>query len=351
MNPIEIILGLMSNDLGIDLGTANTLVCVPGQGIILSEPSVVAVEKDSGEVWLDGQAVGNQAVEMLYKTPGNIEAIRPLKDGVIADFELTEAMLRYFIHKAHTRRWGVKPRVVIAVPSGINPVESRAVVTSAERAGARRVLLVSEPKAAAIGAGMAIGEPVANMIVDIGAGTTEVAVLSLGGVVNHRSVKVAGDQFDEAIAEYVLKNYSLEIGLRTAERIKIQIGSAAELDEELSMEVRGRDQAAALPRTTVITSEEVREALQPPIASIVAAVRDTLGDTPAELSADLVDRGLVLAGGGALLRGLDRVIEADTGLPVRVCDDPLTAVARGTGVLLEDIDRYKKLFETGDAEL
>ncbi len=351
MNPIDFVLGLASVDLGIDLGTANTLVCVPGQGIILSEPSVVAVERDTSIVWLDGQAVGKQAVEMLEKTPGNIEAIRPLKDGVIADFEVTEAMLRYFIHKAHNRRWGIKPRVVIAVPSGITTVESRAVVTSAERAGARKVLLISEPKAAAIGAGLPIGEPVANMVVDIGAGTSEVAVLSLGGVVNHRSIKVAGDEFDQAIAEYILKNYSLEIGLRTAERIKIQIGSAAELDEELSMEVRGRDQAAALPRTTVVTSEEIREALQPPIARIVAAVRDTLGDTPPELSADLVERGLVLAGGGAMLRGLDRVIDEDTGLPVTICEEPLTAVARGTGVLLEDLDRYKKVFESGDAEI
>jgi len=351
MNPIDFLLGLASIDLGIDLGTANTLVCVPGQGIVLSEPSVVAVEKGSNVVWLDGQAVGKQAVEMLEKTPGNIEAIRPLKDGVIADFEVTEAMLRYFIHKAHNRRWGIKPRVVIAVPSGITTVESRAVVTSAERAGARKVLLISEPKAAAIGAGMPIGEPVASMVVDIGAGTTEVAVLSLGGVCNHQGIKVAGDEFDAAIVAYILKNYSLEIGLRTAERIKIQIGSAADLEEELSMEVRGRDQAAALPRTTVITSEEIREALKPPIAQIVATVRDTLGKTPPELSADLVERGLVLAGGGALLRGLDRVIEADTGLPVSVCEDPLTAVARGTGVLLEDLDRYKKVFETGDADI
>ena len=351
MNPIDFFLGLASVDLGIDLGTANTLVCVPGQGIILSEPSVVAVEKGTSHVWLDGNAVGKQAVDMLEKTPSNIEAIRPLKDGVIADFEVTEAMLRYFIHKAHNRRWGIKPRVVIAVPSGITTVESRAVVTSAERAGARRVLLISEPKAAAIGAGLPIGEPVANMIVDIGAGTSEVAVLSLGGVCTHKSIKVGGDEFDEAIVNYLFANYSLEIGHRTAERIKIQIGSAGELDEELSMEVRGRDQAAKLPRTTEVTSEEIREALRPPVNQIVAAVRDTLANTQAELSADLVERGLVLAGGGALLRNLDRVIQEDTGLPVQVCQDPLTAVARGTGVLLEDLDRYKKVFDSGDVDI
>ena len=351
MNPIDFLLGLASTDLGIDLGTANTLVCVPGQGIIISEPSVVAVEAGTNKVWLNGEAVGAQAVEMLEKTPSNIEAIRPLRDGVIADYEVTEAMLRYFIHKAHNHRWGVKPRVVIAVPSGITTVESRAVVTSAERAGARKVLLVAEPKAAAIGAGLPIGEPVGSMVVDIGAGTTEVAVLSLGGVCTHRSIRVGGDEFDAAIVEYLLKNYSLEIGRRTAERIKIQIGSAASLEEELSMEVRGRDQAAALPRTAVVTSEEVREALQAPIAEIVAISRDTLASTPAELSADLVDHGLVLAGGGALLRGIDRVIQDDTGLPVKVCDDPLTAVARGTGVLLEDLDSYRKVFETGDAEI
>jgi len=351
MNPVDFVLGLASVDLGIDLGTANTLVCVPGQGIILSEPSVVAVERDSNQVWLDGNAVGKQAVEMLEKTPGNIQAIRPLKDGVIADFEVTEAMLRYFIHKAHNRRWGIKPRVVIAVPSGITTVESRAVVTSAERAGARGVLLIAEPKAAAIGAGLPIGEPIANMVVDIGAGTTEVAVLSLGGTCTHKSIKVGGDEFDEAIVQYMYANYSLEIGHRTAERIKIQIGSAASLEEELVMEVRGRDHAAALPRTTEITSDEIREALQPPVNQIVAATRDTLSNTPPELSADLVERGLVLAGGGALLRGLDRVIQEDTGLPVRVCEDPLTAVARGTGVLLEDLDRYKKVFDSGDVDL
>ena len=350
MNPMDFLLGLASVDLGIDLGTANTLVCVPGQGIILSEPSVVAVEKGTSNVWLDGTAVGKRAVEMLERTPSNIEAIRPLKDGVIADFEVTEAMLRYFIQKAHSRRWGIKPRVVIAVPSGITTVESRAVVTSAERAGARKVLLISEPKAAAVGAGLPIGEPIGSMVVDIGAGTTEVAVLSLGGICTHKSIKVAGDEFDAAIVEYMMKNYSLEIGNRTAERIKIQIGSAGELQEELAMEVRGRDQAAALPRTTEITSEEVREALTSPVGQIVAAVRDTLSNTLPELSADLVERGLVVAGGGALLRGLDKVIQEDTGLPVQVCDDPLTAVARGTGVLLEDLDRYKKVFESGDAD-
>jgi len=340
--------GLFSIDMGVDLGTANTLVCVQGEGIVLNEPSVVAVRRGTNEVLRDGQAVGLAAKEMLGKTPGTIEAVRPMKDGVIADFEITENMLRYFIRKVHNRSWGVKPRLVIAVPAGINKVETRAVTNSAERAGARKVYLIKEPLAAAIGVGLPITEPTGCMIVDIGGGTTEVAVISLAGIVNDRSVKVAGDEMDEAIIDHMKKNYNLMIGVQSAERIKIQIGSAYPLRKEMTMDVKGRDLSRGLPNRVVVTSEEIREALSEPIDEIVSAIKATLEVTPPELAADIVDMGITMAGGGALLRGLDRVIAEETGLPVRVAKDPLCAVARGTGVLLEQIEVLKDLLSTSE---
>jgi len=335
------LLGAFSTDMGIDLGTANTLVCVPGAGVVISEPSVVAVSKHTNKVLLNGRAVGNVAKSMLGKTPGGIQAIRPLKEGVIADFDVTQALLRYFIERVHKRRWGIHPRVVIAIPSGITEVEKRAVINSAERAGARKVYLINEPRAAAIGVGLPIQEPMASMVVDIGGGTTEVAVLSLFEEVTSTSVRTAGDQMDEGIVQHMKRTYNLLIGEQTAERIKIQIGSAFALDEETTMEVRGRDQVAGLPRKTTISSEEVREAMREPVDSIISVVRTTLEHTSPELAADLVDRGMVLCGGGALLRGIDRVIARETGLPVCVAEDPLTAVARGTGIILENLDILK----------
>ncbi|MEK7733002.1 MAG: rod shape-determining protein, partial [Planctomycetota bacterium] len=338
MHPLDYVLGFMSTDMGIDLGTANTLVCIPGHGIVLSEPSVVAVKPGTNKVLLNGNAVGNVAKAMLGKAPSSISVIRPLKNGVIADFDITEAMLKYFITKVHKRKWGVRPRILIAIPSGITAVEKRAVVNSAERAGAREVYLISEPKAAAIGVGLPVGEPVASMIVDIGGGTTEVAVLSLGEIFTHESLRIAGDEFDESIVQYVRKTYNLDIGLRTAEQIKIQIGSAYQLEEELNLEVRGRDAIAGLPRATMITSVEIRAALKDPIDKIVLAVKSTLEKTAPELASDLLTSGLVLVGGGALIRGLDQLLAEETGLPVHIGQDPLTAVARGTGYLLEHLD-------------
>jgi len=342
--------GLFSRDMGIDLGTANTLVCLVGEGIVLSEPSVVAVRRGTNQVLLDGMAVGEVAKEMLGKTPGSIQAIRPMRDGVITDFEITRAMLEYFIRKVHGRRRLVNPRIVMSVPAGITPVEKQAVIDSARRAGARRVYLIEEPKAAGIGVGLPIMEPVGNMIVDIGGGTTEVAVISLGDIVTHQSVRVAGDDMDEAIVAYMKRTYNLLIGERTAEAIKIEVGSAAALDKELTRVVKGRDLIAGLPRATTITSEEVREALAEPIQVIVDAVKRTLETTEPELAADLIDRGIVLVGGGALLRGLDRVIARETGLSVRVADDPLTAVARGTGAVLEELDVVKDILERSEEE-
>jgi len=333
--------GLFSIDMGIDLGTANTLVCVPGSGVVLSEPSVVAVSRDTNRVLLGGQAVGSVAKEMLGKTPGGIRAIRPLKEGVIADFDITEAMIRYFILKVHKRRWGVCPRVVIAVPSGITGVERRAVIDSAERAGARRVYLINEPRAAAIGVGLPLHEPVASLIIDVGGGTTEVAVLSLFEEVTATTIRVAGDSFDEAIMNYLKKTYNLMIGEQTSERIKIQIGSAYPLEQEMTMDVKGRDQVAGLPRKITISSEEIREAIRDPIEAIIAAVKNTLEKTDPELSADLVDRGMVMCGGGSLLRGLDKVLARETGLAVRVAAEPLLAVAKGTGAVLENLDILK----------
>ncbi|MFH1021882.1 MAG: rod shape-determining protein [Planctomycetota bacterium] len=349
MRWIDRLVGMFSIDMGIDLGTATSLVCVRGQGIVLCEPSVVAVKKGTNKVLMAGSepAVGNIAKEMLGKTPGNIVAIRPMKDGVIADFDITEAMLSYFIHKVHKRSWGVRPRVVIAIPSGITAVERRAVVNSAERAGAREVYLIEEPMAAAIGVGMPITEPIGNMIVDIGGGTAEVAVISLAGIVTSESIRVAGDEMDDAIVQYMKRTYNLMIGERTAERIKIEIGSAFPLEKELTMVVKGRDLIAGLPRQATINSEEIREALKEPVNAIVEAVKFTLERTPPELAADLVDRGIIMAGGSSLLRGMDKVISKETGLPVKVADDPITAVARGTGVVLEKLDLLHKVLESG----
>lgn len=337
---VDQVLGVFSNDIGIDLGTATTLVYVKGQGVVLCEPSVVAVDRNTNQVI----AVGEEAKRMLGRTPGNIVAIRPMKDGVIADFDITEAMLRYFIRKVHKRRPLVTPRVVIAVPSGITEVEKRAVKDSAERAGARSpVFLVEEPIAAAIGVGLPIHEPSGNMVVDIGGGTTEIAVISLAGIVFSKSIRIGGDELDEAIMAHLKKTYNLMIGERTAEEVKIKIGSAYPLEEEMTMEVRGRDILAGLPKTITVSSEEIREALSEAIASILEAIRITLERTPPELSADLISRGLVLAGGGALLRGLDKLISEETGLPVHIADDPLTAVALGTGRYLSDISLLKRL--------
>jgi rod shape-determining protein MreB and related proteins len=329
--------GLFSHDMGIDLGTANTLVYVKGQGIVLSEPSVVAINKDTGRV----RAVGNEGKSMIGRTPGNIVAIRPMKDGVIADFEITEAMLKYFIRKVHNRRRLVAlPRVAVCVPWGITAVEKRAVTESAQQAGAKKVLTIEEPMAAAIGAGLPVHEAQGCMIVDIGGGTTEVAVISLGGIVFCKSVRVAGDEMDQAIIQHLKRTYNMMVGERTAEDIKIAIGSAFPLKDELEMQVKGRDQVMGLPKILTITSEEIREALREPVSAIVDAVRVTLERTPPELSADIVDRGVVLAGGGALLRGLDQLLSKETGLHVTVAEDPLTAVVLGTGKYLEGLKNF-----------
>jgi len=333
-------LGVFSSDIGIDLGTCNTLVYVKGQGVVLCEPSVVAIERSSHHVL----AVGEEAKRMMGRTPGNIVAIRPMRDGVIADFDITEAMLRYFIRKVHRKNGLVNPRVVIAVPSGITEVEKRAVKDSAERAGARNpVYLVEEPIAAAIGVGLPIQEPAGNMIIDVGGGTTEIAVISLSGIVFSKSIRIGGDEFDEAVTMHLKKSYNLMIGERTAEEIKVRIGSAYPLEEETTIDVKGRDILAGLPKTITITSEEIREALSEPLSTILEAIRIALERTPPELSADLIDRGLILAGGGSLLRGLDKLISEETGLPVHIADDPLTAIALGTGRYLSDFQLLKRL--------
>ena len=332
--------GLFSNDLAIDLGTANTLIYVRGQGIVLSEPSVVAVQKTPG----GGKrvlAVGREAKEMLGRTPGSIVAIRPMKDGVIADFEITEAMLRHFIQKVHNRKTLVRPRIMICVPYGITEVEKRAVRESAESAGARETHLIEEPMAAAIGAGLPITEPSGNMIVDIGGGTTEVAVISLAGIVYSQSVRVAGDKMDEAIIQYIKRKYNMLIGERTAELIKVTIGNVYKTDEVETMEVKGRDQLAGVPRTMEVDSDEIREALSEPINAIVDAVRVALERTPPELAADIVDRGIVLTGGGALIKNLDILLREETGLPVMVAEDPLSCVVLGSGKALEELDTLR----------
>ncbi|MEK6709894.1 MAG: rod shape-determining protein [Nitrospinota bacterium] len=333
------ILGLFSNDLAIDLGTANTLVYVKGKGIVLREPSVVTVHRDTKKIL----AVGSEAKAMLGRTPGNIIAIRPMKDGVIANFDITEAMLRYFTQKVHNRKTLVRPRMVISVPSGITQVEKRAVRDSAESAGAREVYLIEEPMAAAIGVGLPIEEPGGSMIVDIGGGTTEVAVISLAGIVYSQSVRVGGDEMDEAIISYIKRNYNLLIGERTAEQIKIEIGSAYPAGERRTIEIKGRDLVAAIPKTIVVSDEEIRESLSEPVNAIVEAVRSALESTPPELAADIVDRGIVLAGGGSLLRGLDLLLREETGLPVTVAEDPLSAVVMGTGKVLDELDLLAKL--------
>lgn len=338
--------GLFSTDMGIDLGTANTLVCVRGQGVVCAEPSVVAVQAGTNKVLLGGKAVGKVAKDMIGRTPGSIESIRPLKDGVIADFDITEALLHYFITRVHNRKRFFSPRVVIAIPSGITAVEKRAVFNSAERAGARKVYLVEEPRAAGLGAGLPIEEPVANMVVDIGGGTTEVAVISLADVVTSVSLRVAGDNMDRSIIEYVKRSYNILLGELTAERIKIQIGSAYPLEEETSMEVRGRDLVTGLPRSVQVTSEEIREALSKPVADILGGIKETLEKTDPELAADLVERGMVLCGGGVLLRGLEERIRQETGLPVRTADDPMTCVARGTAIFLERLDLYSSALDS-----
>ena len=335
----DYISALFSNDIGIDLGTANTLVFTKGRGIVLCEPSVVAIQKGTSHVL----AVGEEAKRMLGRTPGSIVAIRPMRDGVIADFEITEAMLRYFINKSQDRKKLVKPRIVIAIPSGITEVEKRAVKDSAERAGAREIFLVEEPIAAAIGVGLPIHEPAGNMIIDIGGGTTEMAVISLAGVVFSKSIRIGGDEIDQAIIEHLRKTYNLMIGERAAEELKIKIGSAYPLEEELTAEVKGRDLVAGLPKMITVSSEEIREAMAEPIAAILETTRITLERTPPELSADLIERGIVLAGGGSLLRGIDKLISEETGLPVHVAEDPLTAVALGTGKVLSEIKYLKKV--------
>ncbi|HMN40875.1 MAG TPA: rod shape-determining protein [Phycisphaerales bacterium] len=342
---LDRLFGLFSIDMGIDLGTCNTLVAVRGQGIVLNEPSVVAVWKGTNRVVRNGEAVGWMAKEMLGKTPGTITAIRPLKDGVISDFEITEQMLKYFITKVTGKNRLIRPRVVIAIPSGITAVEKRAVFDSAERAGARRTYLIEEPIAAAIGAGLPFAEPTASMIVDIGGGTTEVAIMSLGDIAVCESVRVAGDDMDEAIINHMKKTYNLMIGEQTAERIKIDIGSASPLGEEKTMEVRGRDMISGLPRKTVVTSEEIREALQEPVLAITEAVTRTLEKAEPELAADLVENGVMMAGGGSLLRGLGMIVSNATGLPVKLAEDPLTCVARGTAIYLEHLEEWKITLE------
>jgi rod shape-determining protein MreB len=329
----------LSNDIGIDLGTANTLVFVRSQGIVLNEPSVVAIEVGTGKIL----AIGAEARRMLGRTPGEIKAIRPLKDGVIADFEVTERLLSDFIRRVVRHKFLMKPRIVICVPSGITEVEKRAVRDSAENAGAREVFLIQEPMAAAIGVGLPVDQPSGIMIIDIGGGTSEIAVIALNGIVNNTSIRIAGDEMNEAIVTYLKKNYNLLIGELSAEEIKIKIGSAFELEREDSMEIKGRDLVAGVPKNIKVSSAQIREALAEPIGAITEAVKMSLEQTPPELASDILDRGIVLTGGGALLRNLDKRIRQETNLPVIVADDPLTCVARGTGIVLESMHKYSKV--------
>ena len=338
----DYILGIFSNDLAIDLGTANTLVSVRGKGIVLSEPSVVAVHRDLKGV-KKVLAVGAEAKKMLGRTPGNIVAIRPMRDGVIADFEITEAMLHHFILRVHNRKALVRPRIIISIPSGITPVERRAVKETAESAGAREVYLIEEPMAAAIGAGLPVSEPVSSMVVDIGGGTTEVAVISLAGIVYSKSVRVAGDKMDEAIVQYMKRKYSLLIGERTGEIIKTSIGCAYPDEELRTVDVKGRDLISGIPKIIEINSDEIREAITEPVAIIVDTVRNALENAPPELAGDIVDRGIVLTGGGALLRNLDILLREETGLPITIADDPLSAVARGAGIALNELDLLREV--------
>jgi rod shape-determining protein MreB len=329
----------LTNDVAIDLGTANTLVFVKGMGIVLNEPSVVAVDEQNKKVY----AVGLEAKAMLGKTPDHITAVRPMKDGVIADFQITEMMLREFIRKSQKKKLFIRPRIVIAVPSGITEVEKRAVRDSAEHAGAREVFLIAEPIAAAIGVGLPVDKPSGNMIIDIGGGTTEIAVIALDGIVANSSIRVGGDELDEAIVNYVKRRYNLLIGEQTAEQIKIKIGSATKIDPVLDMEVKGRDLVAGIPKNLKLTSEEIREAISEPISQIVEALKNALGQTPPELAADIVDRGIVMTGGGAMLRGLDMLLKEQTNLPINVVDDPLLCVVLGAGKILDNIHMYERI--------
>jgi rod shape-determining protein MreB len=340
---------LLGMDMGIDLGTCNTLVCLRGRGIVLNEPSVVAINRQTRTVLNNGEAVGLVAREMLGKTPGSIAAVRPLKEGVISNFEVTEAMLSYFIKKVHNSSAFARPRVVIGVPSGINPVERRAVIDSAERAGARRVYLVEEPLAAGIGAQLPVTEPTASMIVDIGGGTTEVAIMSLADIACARSIRIGGDDMDEAITNHLKRTYNLLIGQRRAEQVKIEIGSAVPLSAESTMQVAGRDTISGLPRKIVITSEEIRAAIKEPIAQIIDVVTRTLEQAEPELAADLIDNGIHICGGGSLLRGVDAALTNATGLEVQIVDDPLTAVARGTCTYLENLELWKDTMDDGQS--
>lgn len=331
---------MLGRDMAVDLGTANTLVYVRGKGIVLNEPSVVAINTKDGRPL----AVGAEAKRMIGRTPSNIQAIRPLKDGVIADFEICEKMLRYFIHKVHNKRFAGKPRMVICVPSGITGVEQRAVQEAAEYAGARKpAYIIEEPMAAAIGAGLPIHEPTGNMVVDIGGGTTEVAVISLGGIVTSKSIRIGGDELDEAIISYIKKEHSLALGERTAEEMKMALGSATRLDEEFQAEIRGRDLITGLPKTILVSTQEIRKAIEEPISAIVDAVKFTLDNTPPELAADIMEQGIVLTGGGALLNGLDRRIHEETGMPIVIAKNPLQCVALGSGQCLEEFEALKQV--------
>src|SRR5574341_45647 len=332
-------LDLIRSDIGIDLGTANTLVFVRGEGIVLNEPSVVAIEVATSKVL----AIGKAAKEMIGRTPGEIRAIRPLKDGVIADFEITEKLLSDFIRRVVKHRYLMKPRIVISVPSGITEVEKRAVRDSAESAGAREVFLIQEPMAAAIGVGIPVDQPSGSMVIDIGGGTSEIAVIALNGIVNNISIRIAGDEMDEAIVAYMRKNYNLLIGERTAEEIKIKIGSAFPLEKEEEMEIKGRDLVAGAPRTVKISSSQIREALTETVDNIVEAMRQALERTPPELASDILDKGIIMTGGGAMLKGLDARLREETNLPVNLADDPLTCVVRGTGKVLENMNHYTKV--------
>lgn len=332
--------GVLTKDMGIDLGTANSSVYMKGKGIILHEPSVVAIQRDTGQVL----AVGEEAKQMIGRTPGNIVAIRPMRDGVIADFDTTQSMLRYFITKALKKRpYLVRPRVVVCVPSGVTAVEERAVREAAMQAGAREAYLIEEPMAAAIGAGLPVHEPTGNMIVDIGGGTSEVAVISLGGIVTSQSIRIGGDEMDEAIIQHIKRTYNLMVGERTSEEIKIKIGTAYPFPEEETFEVRGRDLVTGLPKTVLITSKEVYKALSEPVSAILEAIKVTLEKTPPELASDVMDRGIVMAGGGSLLRGLDLLVSEETGMPVHVADEPLFCVAFGTGKVLENLDVLRRV--------
>jgi rod shape-determining protein MreB len=337
------ITNFLTNDVAIDLGTANTLVFVKGNGIVLNEPSVVAIDQSSRKAY----AVGLEAKQMLGKTPDHIAAVRPMKDGVIADFQITEMMLREFIRKSQKKKLFIRPRIVIAVPSGITEVEKRAVRDSAEHAGAREVFLIAEPISAAIGVGLPVDKPSGNMIIDIGGGTTEIAVIALDGIVANSSIRVGGDELDESIVNYVKRTYNLLIGEQTAEHIKIKIGSAIKLEKPLEMEVKGRDLVAGIPKNLKLTSEEIREAISEPISQIVEALKSALEQTPPELAADIVDRGIVMTGGGALLRGLDTLLKEETNLPINVVDDPLLCVVLGAGKVLDNVHTYDRILMQG----